>query len=74
MDKNVGFEFLNIAYPLLIFFNDNDWKEYPNKPDIINRNWLMHGMCNYDDVTKSDCVKLFLLYYQLIIFLERYYH
>lgn len=68
MDKNIGFEFLNIAYPLLIFFNDNDWKE--EKPKIINRNWLMHGMCKYDDITRNDCIKLFLLYYQFICFLE----
>ena len=72
MDKNIGYEFLNIAYPLLIFFNDNDWLDYSNKPQIINRNWLMHGMYKYKNITKIDCIKLILFYYQFTSFLDSY--
>lgn len=73
MDLYVGYEFFNIAYPILVFFKDSDWEKYSTKkPEIINRNWLMHGMYNYSDITKADCMKLFLLYYQLICFLEKY--
>lgn len=75
IDPNVGFEFLNIAYPMLIFFNDNDWKDFPNnKPKVINRNWLAHGMYDYDDITEYDCKKLFLYYYTLSKFLDENYN
>lgn len=65
MDIDVGYEVLSIAYPLFTFFDDISWKNYPNKPNTINRNWLMHGMYSYNDITKYDCIKLFLILYQL---------
>jgi len=62
---NYGAVVINIAYPLLVLFEDSPWDIYPNKPKIFNRNWLAHGMYNYNDVKKSDCLKLFLLLRQL---------
>ena len=49
-------------------YEDSDWKNYPtSKPDIINRNWLAHGMYDYDDITKADCFKLFFIYCLMLI-------
>lgn len=56
---------LHLAYCLLKFFDDSDWKNYPQKPEVINRHWLMHGMYDMDDITKSDCIKLLLMLNQL---------
>lgn len=39
------------------------------EPDIINRNFLMHGMSNRK-VTKKDCIQLFLTLYNIILFLD----
>jgi hypothetical protein len=65
------YELLNIiglTYCILILFDDNDWKDYLNnkKPKIINRHWLNHGMCNVDEITKSDCIKLLLILQELL--------
>lgn len=58
--------FLNLSYCLLKFFDDSDWKNYPNnKPEVINRHWLMHGMYGIEDITKADCIKLLLMLNQL---------
>ena len=58
--------FLNLSYCLLKFFDDSDWKNYPNnKPEVINRHWLMHGMYDIEDITKADCIKLLLMLNQL---------
>lgn len=44
----------------------SDWKNYPNnKPEVINRHWLMHGMYDIEDITKADCIKLMLMLNQL---------
>lgn len=51
---------------LLNFFDDSEWKNYPNnKPVGINRHWLMHGMYNIDDITRYDCIKLLLMLNQI---------
>ncbi len=50
---------------LIKFFEDSNWKNYPQKPEVINRHWLMHGMYDIDDITKSDCIKLLLMLNQL---------
>ena len=67
MDYDIGFYFLCIAYPLLTLFKNYSWKEHNknNKPSVINRNWLMHGMYSIDDIDKFDCIKLFLILYQI---------
>lgn len=56
---------LHLAYCLLKFFDDSNWENYPKKPEVINRHWLMHGMYDMDDITKSDCIKLLLMLNQL---------
>ncbi len=51
---------------LLNFFDDSEWQNYPdNKPTVINRHWLMHGMYDIDDITRYDCIKLLLMLNQL---------
>lgn len=65
-DIIITVQIINLAYCLLTFFGDSKWVNYPdNKPEIINRNWLMHGMYDIDDITKIDCVKLLLMLNQL---------
>lgn len=39
------------------------------QPDVINRNFLCHGML-WRDVRRIDCMKLFLVYYNTLQFLE----
>lgn len=57
----------NIIHSLLTVFADgNDFKE---QPDGINRNFLGHGMLTRK-VTRKDCVQLFLLYYNLLDYLD----
>ncbi len=56
---------LLLAYCLLKFFDDSNWENYPQKPEVINRHWLMHGMYDMDDITKTDCIKLLLMLNQL---------
>lgn len=69
-EVNIGDEtvlaILHLSLCLLKFFDDSNWMNYPqSKPEVINRHWLMHGMYDYEDVTKSDCVKLLLMLNQI---------
>lgn len=58
--------FLHLSFCLLKFFDDSNWKNYPNnKPQAINRHWLMHGMYDIEDISKADCLKLLLILNQL---------
>lgn len=50
----------------IVFANADDFKV---QPEIINRNFLMHGMM-HRNVYKRDCVQLFLLYYNFIKLLD----
>lgn len=51
---------------LFNFFTDSKWADYPeNKPTVINRHWLMHGMYDIEDVTRYDCIKLLLMLNQI---------
>ena len=57
----------NIIHCLLTVFADgNDFKE---QPDGINRNFLGHGMLTRK-VARKDCVQLFLLYYNLLDYID----
>ena len=49
-----------------VFENGNDFKK---QPDVINRNFLDHGMSTRN-VRKRDCIQLFLLYYNILDFME----
>jgi hypothetical protein len=55
-------------------YADNNWSDYySNKPPVINRNWLAHGMYDYDDITKADCYKLiFILCLEIIVFTKEH--
>lgn len=46
-------------------------KNFVTQPEVINRNFLAHGMLTRR-VTKRDCDQLFLLYYNWLSLLERY--
>lgn len=47
-------------------------KDFKQQPLIINRNFLDHGMLTRK-VTRTDCVQLFLLYYNILDLLEMIY-
>ena len=49
-----------------VFEDGNDFK---NQPAVINRNFIDHGMLTRS-VVRKDCVQLFLLFYNLIEFLD----
>jgi len=49
-----------------IFANGNNFK---NEPDIINRNFVDHGM-NRKRIRKRDCIQLFLILNNLMYFLS----
>ena len=53
---------------MLKFFDDSDWTDKKNGtiPSSVNRHWLAHNMYDYDDITRADCMKLFLLLYQIM--------
>ncbi len=46
-----------------------DGKDFKNQPAVINRNFIVHGMLTRS-VIRKDCVQLFLLFYNLIKFLD----
>lgn len=48
-------------------FEDGD--DFKNQPAVINRNFIDHGMLTRG-VVRKDCVQLFLLFYNLIEFLD----
>lgn len=51
---------------LFNFFSISKWVDYPdNKPTVINRHWLMHGMYDLEDITRYDCIKLLLILNQI---------
>lgn len=57
-------EFFSVATCL-----ETMYKPYPNfkgQPQVINRNFVVHGMAT-ETVRRKDCVKLFYLYYNLLI-------
>lgn len=43
--------------------------DFKKQPMVINRNFLSHGMMTRD-VTRKDCIQLFLLYYNTLHLLE----
>ena len=47
-------------------------KDFKNQPDVINRNFLDHGMMT-KKVRKKDCIQLFLLYYNMLELLDMIY-
>lgn len=69
-NKHIDTQFITqnllLCYSLLSFFQNNDWRDYPNnKPAVINRHWLAHGMYDYHDIKKSDCLKLLFMLNQI---------
>ena len=57
----------NIFNCLLAVFADG--KDFKIQPEGINRNFLGHGMLTRK-VARKDCVQLFLLYYNLMDYLD----
>ncbi len=57
---------VSLMYAVFAFFHNSNWIGYPaNKPAVINRHWLAHGMYDYDDIKRSDCLKLLLILNQV---------
>ena len=64
--------FLSLSYANLfpcLFTVFDDTNNFSKKTKIINRNYLDHGM-SYKTVRKKDCIKLFLLLYNLLEFIS----
>lgn len=61
------FDFQNIYSCILKFFEDGN--DFVSQPHLANRNFLDHGML-HRKVLKRDCIQLFLLYYNLMEFLN----
>ena len=64
------FRYENLYACLMKVFEDGD--DFKKQPDIINRNFLNHGMLT-GRVRRRDCIQLFLLYHNLLFFLEKIY-
>lgn len=47
-------------------------KDFKTQPQVINRNFLDHGMLTRR-VTRKDCIQLFLLYYNMLNLLDMVY-
>lgn len=47
-------------------------KDFKKQPDVINRNFLDHGMMTRK-VSRKDCIQLFLLYYNILKLLDEIY-
>lgn len=63
--------FLSLSYQNLfscLFTVFEDTADFTKKTTVINRNYLDHGM-SYKAVRKKDCIKLFLLLYNLLEFI-----
>ena len=49
-----------------------DGKDFKTQPQVINRNFLDHGMLTRR-VSRKDCIQLFLLYYNMLCLLDMVY-
>lgn len=59
--------FANLFACIEVFFKDAG--DFKIQPELINRNFLQHGMLTRK-VKKRDCIQLFLLYYNFLEFFE----
>lgn len=69
---NEGKLFLALSYENIfpcLFTMFEDTNNFTKKQTIINRNYLDHGI-SYKSVRKKDCIKLFLLLYNMLEFIE----
>lgn len=57
-----------LEYLNLLFKRADDFKV---QPDYLNRNFILHGMFE-KDITKNDCIKLFLGLFNVIKFYDRF--
>ena len=56
---------INLISCLYIFYESH--QGFQNEPqNVINRNFIMHGM-GHRKVLRRDCIQLFLLYYNVLI-------
>ncbi|MDO4495798.1 MAG: hypothetical protein Q4B62_08440 [Clostridiaceae bacterium] len=58
--------FLNIMETLMTLFKDSN--NFTNEPNIINRNFVVHGMSKRS-VTEIDCFKVWSALYSLVVML-----
>lgn len=63
----LALNYANLFSCLLTMFGDTD--NFTRKSTVINRNYLDHGM-SYKTVRKKDCIKAFLLLYNLLEFID----
>ena len=63
----IALSYLNLFRCIETVFEQGD--DFKKQPDIINRNFLDHGMFTRK-VKRMDCVQLFLLYYNFVKMIE----
>lgn len=75
-EQNIEKNFFQLLVDKNIFvcinkvFEDGD--DFKNQPDVINRNFIDHGMLTRR-VVRKDCVQLFLLLNNIIVFYDRFF-
>ena len=57
------FKFISLFRAMKAYFDDT--KDFTKKFDLVNRNYLDHGM-TYKPVKKIECIKLFIIYDNLL--------
>ena len=62
----MAYEVINLAYTFKTLFDSCDWENTNLRPAAINRNCLMHGMYDYDEITRYDCIKILFLLRKLL--------
>lgn len=60
---------VNILEAIRVIFKDGD--DFKVQPDVINRNFVGHGMLERN-VTEEDCILLFLLLYNFTVYINIY--
>ena len=63
----IALSYLNLFRCIVTVFEQGE--DFKKQPDIINRNFLDHGMFTRK-VKRMDCVQLFLLYYNFVKMIE----
>lgn len=63
-------EYVNLFSCLDVMFENG--RDFRHQPEVINRNYLAHGMMRRE-VTRTSCIQLFLLYYNMLEMLDLIY-
>ncbi|WP_295088763.1 hypothetical protein [Ruminococcus sp.] len=56
-------DIISLSFSMLKFFDNSDWTDKLNSeiPSSVNRHWLAHGMYEWNDIRRVDCIKMILM-------------